>query len=141
ALTYSEQYLDRHPAVVPFSLARLRKLFTVESLRVACEQTFFPEADDARLLFQVRCPTLMVRPKDERLLPRASAERVAFQLPKGRLEDVPGGHRLLEEAPEKTFDLVASFVERAVCGCHVGARQVGVGLMNGVLSGKPAPIF
>lgn len=119
ALTYSAQYLDRHPAIVSVGLARLRSLFTAESLRVTCEQTFFPEADDVALLEQVTCPTLLVRPQEEQLMPRRTAEQVARWLPNCLLEEVPGGHRLLEEAPEKTFDLAASFIERVVWNSKV----------------------
>ncbi len=136
ALTYSERYLDRHPAIVPVGLARLRKLFTAESLRVVCDQTFFPEADDAALLKQVMCPTLMVLPQEERVLPRATAECVVNMLSRGRLDGVPGGHRLLEESREMTFARMGSFVERIrrdPLGLRGRIGRIRSGMMSSIL--------
>ncbi len=110
-LTYGGEYLDRNPSIIPVGLSRLRALYTAETLRVACEQTFFPEPEDPTLLKSISCPVLMVRPEGEELMSERGLDEVAAALSHCVGRVVPSGHGLLEEAPEATFDVIAAFVE------------------------------
>ncbi len=80
---------------------------------------FDPLANGARtpvdawpLLPAVAAPTLVVRGEHSTLEPRATAERMAALLPRGRLVDVPGAwHHVPLDAPETLAGLVARFVD------------------------------
>jgi pimeloyl-ACP methyl ester carboxylesterase len=121
-LTYSGQYLDNNPSVIPVGLTRLRALYTAETLRVACEQTFFPEADDSAMLKEVSCPVLMVRPEREELMSEESLVSVAASFAHPVMRVVPSGHGLLEEAPEATFAVIAAFMKELERQWRAGGR-------------------
>lgn len=110
-LTYGGEYLDRNASIIPVGLSRLRALYTADTLRVACDQTFFPEPEDPTLIKSISCPVLMVRPEGEELMSERRLDDVAAALSHCVVRVVPSGHGLLEEAPKATFDLIASFVE------------------------------
>jgi pimeloyl-ACP methyl ester carboxylesterase len=64
-----------------------------------------------RRLARVRCPTLVVRADNDRLVPVEIAERYAELIPGARLETVPGtGHALVVEQPEHTAELIGNFI-------------------------------
>jgi pimeloyl-ACP methyl ester carboxylesterase len=65
-----------------------------------------------RRLARVRCPTLIVRAENDRLVPDEMAERYAELIPDARIETVPGsGHGLVIEQANQTADLIAGFIE------------------------------
>jgi pimeloyl-ACP methyl ester carboxylesterase len=78
--------------------------------RLAWNPRFDPKLE--RRLGRIACPTLVVRAEHDRLIPDEMAERYAELIPDARIETVPGtGHALVVEQPEKTADLVASFIQ------------------------------
>ncbi len=109
-LTYSGEYLDSNPTVIPVGLTRLRALYTAETLRIACDQTFFPESEDTALLRAITCPVLIVRPQREELMSEENFEAVASSLVRQVTKVIPSGHGLLEEAPEATFAVITAFM-------------------------------
>jgi pimeloyl-ACP methyl ester carboxylesterase len=65
-----------------------------------------------RRLARVKCPSLVVRAENDRLVPDEMAERYAELLPNSRIETLPGtGHGLPVEQPEATADLIAGFIQ------------------------------
>src|SRR5689334_23195488 len=78
--------------------------------RLAWNPRFDPKLE--RRLARVRCPTLVVRAQDDRLVPVEMAERYAELIDGARIEAVPGtGHAVIVEQPEKTADLITAFIE------------------------------
>lgn len=68
-----------------------------------------------RRLPHLRVPALVVAAGDDRIVPRAHADRWVELLPDARLEVVPGaGHGLVVQQPERCADLVASFATTGV---------------------------
>jgi pimeloyl-ACP methyl ester carboxylesterase len=64
-----------------------------------------------RRLHRVTAPTLVVWPDDDKIVPRAQAERFAERIPGARLEIVADcGHAMHLERPESYADLVRAFV-------------------------------
>ncbi|MCR9094685.1 MAG: alpha/beta hydrolase [bacterium] len=61
----------------------------------------------------VRCPVLLVRGGDSRLLSQEAAEELARVLPRGSLAVVPdAGHHVAVDQPDRLLDAIAAFVER-----------------------------
>jgi pimeloyl-ACP methyl ester carboxylesterase len=78
--------------------------------RLAWNPRFDPKLE--RRLERVECPSLVVRAEHDRLIPDEMAERYAELLPDARIETVPGtGHALVVEQPEKTADVISSFIQ------------------------------
>lgn len=67
-----------------------------------------------RRLWRVGCPTLVVHGAEDRLIPRAHAERYSELIEGARLVDVAdGGHMLAWEKPDELAHLVLSFLSNA----------------------------
>jgi pimeloyl-ACP methyl ester carboxylesterase len=65
-----------------------------------------------RRLHRIAAPTLVVWPDDDKIVPRAQAERYAERIPGARLEVVPScGHAMHLERPDTYAELVRGFVE------------------------------
>jgi pimeloyl-ACP methyl ester carboxylesterase len=65
-----------------------------------------------RRLPGIRVPTLVVGAEDDWLIPNVHADRWAEAVPGARLERIPGtGHGLTMQAPDKTAEVILSFVE------------------------------
>jgi pimeloyl-ACP methyl ester carboxylesterase len=80
--------------------------------RLAWNPRFDPKLE--RRLERVSCPTLVVRAEHDRLVPDEMAERYAELIDGARLETVPGtGHALVVEQPEKTADVISSFIQES----------------------------
>ena len=78
--------------------------------RLAWNPRFDPKLE--RRLRRVSCPTLVVRAEHDRLVPDEIAERYAEVIEAARIETVPGtGHAIIVEQPERTADLISSFIE------------------------------
>ena len=75
-----------------------------------------------RRLERVRCPSLVVRAEDDRLIPVEMADRFAELLPDSRTVTIAGtGHALAYEQPEKLGAEIADFI-RDVAGSR-GPRE------------------
>jgi pimeloyl-ACP methyl ester carboxylesterase len=80
--------------------------------RLAWNPRFDPKLE--RRLERVSCPTLVVRAEHDRLVPDEMAERYAELIDGARIETVPGtGHALVVEQPEKTADVISSFIQES----------------------------
>jgi pimeloyl-ACP methyl ester carboxylesterase len=78
--------------------------------RLAWNPRFDPKLE--RRLARVTCPTLVIRAERDRLVPGEIAERYGEMIAGARIETVPGtGHAIVVEQPEKTADLVSTFVQ------------------------------
>jgi pimeloyl-ACP methyl ester carboxylesterase len=78
--------------------------------RLAWNPRFDPKLE--RRLERIACPALVVRAEQDRLVPDEMAERYAEVIRDAHLETVPGtGHALVIEQPEKTADVIASFIQ------------------------------
>jgi len=72
-----------------------------------------------RRLYRVGAPTLVVWPDDDRVIPRAHAERYVERIAGARLEVIAGcGHALYGEKPEEITSAVLAFA----AGADGGAR-------------------
>jgi pimeloyl-ACP methyl ester carboxylesterase len=77
--------------------------------RLAWNPRFDPKLE--RRLARVTCPTLVVRAEHDRMVPDEMAERYAELIADARIETVPGtGHALIVEQPEKTANVISSFI-------------------------------
>jgi pimeloyl-ACP methyl ester carboxylesterase len=77
--------------------------------RLAWNPRFDPKLE--RRLARVDCPALVVKAENDRLVPGELADRYAALIAGARVETVPGtGHALIVEQPEKTADVVTSFI-------------------------------
>jgi pimeloyl-ACP methyl ester carboxylesterase len=77
--------------------------------RLAWNPRFDPKLE--RRLARVTCPTLVVRAEHDRMVPDEMAERYAELIAGARIETVPGtGHALVVEQPEKTANVISSFI-------------------------------
>jgi pimeloyl-ACP methyl ester carboxylesterase len=70
-------------------------------------------------LSRVRCPALIVRPDDDRIVPAEHFERWVELLPNARLETVhgaeqPTAHALMVQEPKTTAETIAAFIEEAM---------------------------
>jgi pimeloyl-ACP methyl ester carboxylesterase len=64
-----------------------------------------------RRLSRVSAPTLVLWPEQDRVVPRAHAERYAQLIPNARLETIADcGHALGQERPEEVAAAVAGFL-------------------------------
>jgi pimeloyl-ACP methyl ester carboxylesterase len=73
-------------------------------------------------LERVKCPALVIKAEDDRLVPGEIGDRYAELLPDARVETVDGtGHALVLERPEECAGLIASFVSEA-SGAPLEAR-------------------
>ena len=73
-----------------------------------------------RRLYRISAPTLVLWPDDDRVIPRAHAERYAERIPDARLEVIEGcGHALYAEKPEEIARAVLAF---APAGSNGGLR-------------------
>ena len=64
-----------------------------------------------RRLERVRCPALVLKAEDDRLVPAQIADRYAELLPHARVETMPApGHALIHERPDACAELIAGFV-------------------------------
>jgi pimeloyl-ACP methyl ester carboxylesterase len=78
--------------------------------RLAWNPRFDPKLE--RRLARVACPTLIARAQHDRLVPDEMAERYAELIDGARIETVPGtGHALVIEQPEKTADVIVTFIQ------------------------------
>jgi pimeloyl-ACP methyl ester carboxylesterase len=67
-----------------------------------------------RRLQRLRCPTLVVRAEDDRLVPNEMAEKFAATLPNNRLVMIPEtGHEPCLERPAELVSEIADFIEEA----------------------------
>ena len=65
-----------------------------------------------RRLYRITAPTLVVWPDDDRVIPRAHAERYAERIPDARLEVIDScGHALYGEKPQEIARVVLDFME------------------------------
>ena len=77
--------------------------------RLAWNPRFDPKLD--RRLDRISAPTLVVKAENDRLVPGELADRYAERIAGARVETVPGtGHALIVEQPDKTADVVTSFI-------------------------------
>jgi pimeloyl-ACP methyl ester carboxylesterase len=72
---------------------------------------------DERLV-RVTCPTLIVEPDEDRVVPNAQFPRWVELLPEARLAKVSGGseptgHLLMIQEPDQTAELIGGFIEEA----------------------------
>jgi pimeloyl-ACP methyl ester carboxylesterase len=80
--------------------------------RLAWNPRFDPKLEQR--LARVACPALVVKAEQDRLVPGEIAERYADLIDGARIETVPGtGHAIVVEQPEKTADLVSTFIEES----------------------------
>jgi pimeloyl-ACP methyl ester carboxylesterase len=78
--------------------------------RLAWNPRFDPKLE--RRLARVDAPALVVKAENDRMVPGELADRYAELIGGARVETVPGtGHALIVEQPEKTADVVTSFIE------------------------------
>ena len=78
--------------------------------RLAWNPRYDPKLE--RRLARVTCPALVVRAEHDRLVPDEIAERYAELIAGARIETVPGtGHALIVEQPEKTADVISTFIQ------------------------------
>jgi pimeloyl-ACP methyl ester carboxylesterase len=78
--------------------------------RLAWNPRFDPKLE--RRLERVACPTLVVRAENDRMVPGEIADRYAEVITGAKTETVPGtGHALIVEQPDKTAEVVMSFIE------------------------------
>jgi pimeloyl-ACP methyl ester carboxylesterase len=62
-------------------------------------------------LARVKCPSLVVRAENDRLIPGEMADRYAELLPSSRTETVAGtGHAIAYEQPKKTAEVITDFI-------------------------------
>lgn len=69
-------------------------------------------SDSSDFLTKVRRPVLCLRSLNDRLVPRACAERMRSLNPSVRVEDVEGPHLLLQTRPEDAWRIIEPFVNR-----------------------------
>jgi pimeloyl-ACP methyl ester carboxylesterase len=80
--------------------------------RLAWNPRFDPKLEQR--LARVACPALVVKAEHDRLVPGEIAERYADLIDGARIETVPGtGHAVVVEQPEKTAELVSTFIEES----------------------------
>ena len=73
--------------------------------------------DASPWLSEVKCPTLVVVGKDDKVTPVEQNERIAELIPNARLVVVEGaGHLILYEKPDELNSLIESFVEELTRG-------------------------
>ncbi len=109
-LTFGAAYLEKHRFAAAAGLERLRELYSVEQLRLAWGQTFFPELDDAEALAGVACPVLALRGREEMLQPLPLLEDLLGGLDLRDLHTLPCGHALVEEEPTAVGRALVDFL-------------------------------
>lgn len=109
-LTHGSRHLEAHRFARAAALARLRQLYSRETLALAWEQTFFPERDDPAALASLSCPILVLRGAEEMLQPLDLLRDRLADLDVRELDTLPCGHALLEEAPRRVFDHLSGFI-------------------------------
>jgi pimeloyl-ACP methyl ester carboxylesterase len=78
--------------------------------RLAWNPRFDPKLE--RRLARIHAPTLVVKAENDRLIPGEVADRYSELIADARVETVPGtGHAVIVEQPEKTAEVVTSFIE------------------------------
>ena len=68
------------------------------------------------LLERVTCPTLIVEPDEDRIIPNAQFAHWLELLPNARLEQVSGqtnptGHGLIMQEPERAAEVIGGFIQ------------------------------
>lgn len=109
-LTQGARFLESHRFATTAALARLRQLYSRETLALAWEQTFFPERDDPAVLGSLSCPILVLRGAEEMLQPLDLLRDHVADLDVRELATLPCGHALLEEAPQSVFEYLSQFI-------------------------------
>jgi len=110
AIALSERFRARRPDVfeeiVRFRVERPTSLEGYMA-QLQAGMTFDAEAGAAG----IAAPTLVIHGDDDRVVPVARGRELASTIPGARLEILEGvGHQFFVEEPERTADLVASFI-------------------------------
>lgn len=112
---YFREEIFRADAVVPLSrVDRHYELFNSPSARESAYAVMRAVLDVRPVvarLTRITAPTLVVWGRDDRLFPAQGAQRLAREIPGGKLEIMDAGHSPHEERPAEFVALVTQFLE------------------------------
>jgi pimeloyl-ACP methyl ester carboxylesterase len=109
-VTYAPGYLGQHRAIAE---EQMRREIALPTPLHAADLQFqaFAEFDGSQALTAIRCPTLVLTGDLDQLIPPDNSLVLAKRIPGAKLVVIHGGgHRVLWEAQQKCFELIAEFL-------------------------------
>jgi pimeloyl-ACP methyl ester carboxylesterase len=112
-VTYSPDYLERHPEIAE---EQMRREIALPTPLHAADLQFqaFATFDGSKALSSIRCPTLVLTGDLDELIAPQNSRMMAKLIPDAKLVIMQGrGHRVMWEAGEECASLVAEFISAA----------------------------